>query len=57
VFQYRVVIEEQIPVDRTLNRKEFLKRAVEEFAQRMEELVERYPADWQEWADWKRSQH
>jgi lauroyl/myristoyl acyltransferase len=57
VFQYRVVIEEQIPVDRSLNRKEFLKRAVEEFAQRMEELVERYPADWQEWADWKRSQH
>jgi hypothetical protein len=56
VFQYRVVIEEPIPVDRSLNRKEFVKRAVGEFAQRMEQLVERYPADWQEWADWKRSQ-
>lgn len=55
-FQYRVVIEEPIPVDRSLDRKEFLKKAVEEFAQRMEQLVERYPADWQEWADWKRSQ-
>jgi lauroyl/myristoyl acyltransferase len=56
VFQYRVVIEEPIPMDRSLNRKEFLKRAVGEFAQRMEQLVERYPADWQDWADWKHSQ-
>jgi hypothetical protein len=55
-FQYRVVIEEPIPVDRSLSRKKFLKRAVGEFARRMEQLVERYPADWQEWADWKRSQ-
>jgi hypothetical protein len=55
-FQYRVVVDEPIPIDRSIPRKEFLRRAVGEFAGRMERLVERYPADWQEWAEWKRSQ-
>jgi hypothetical protein len=54
-FQYRVVVEEPIPVDRSLARKEFVRRAVGEFAQRMERAVERHPSDWREWADWKRA--
>ncbi len=55
-FQYRVVVDEPIPIDRSIPRKEFLRRAVGEFAGRMERLVERYPADWQDWDEWKRSQ-
>jgi hypothetical protein len=55
-FKYRVVVDEPIQVDRSLPRKEFLKKAVEEFARRMERLVECYPADWQDWVEWKQSQ-
>lgn len=54
-FRYRVVVEEPIPVDRSLPRKEFVQRAVGEFAQRMERAVERHPSDWREWADWMRA--
>jgi len=54
-FRYRVVVDEPIPINRTLTRKEFLKKAVAEFARRMERLVEHHPADWLEWADWERS--
>lgn len=55
-FQYRVVVQEQIPVYQSMPRKEFVKQAVTEFAKRMERVVGSYPADWQEWADWSRSQ-
>ncbi len=52
-FQYRVVIGESIPVDRSLTRKEFVSAAVSEFARRMEDLVQHHPSDWQEWHAFK----
>jgi lauroyl/myristoyl acyltransferase len=47
---YRVVIGEEIPVDRSQPRKVFAEQAVEELARRLEELIVRYPWDWQGWA-------
>jgi hypothetical protein len=52
-WKYRVFVDEPIPVDRSVPRKEFVKNAVTEFAHRVEQLVERYPADWQDWSVWK----
>ncbi len=52
-FQYRVIVGESIPVDRSLTRKEFVSAAVLEFGRRMEDLVERHPSDWQEWQIFK----
>ena len=52
-FQYRVIVGEPIPVDQSLSRKDFVSTAVLEFARRMEDLVEHYPSDWQEWHAFK----
>ncbi len=52
-WSYRVVVGEPISADRALPRKEFVKQAVPEFAARLEQLVERYPADWQDWSLWR----
>ena len=49
-FRYRVQIGEEIPVDRSVPRKLFAETAVTELARRLEELIRRYPSDWQGWA-------
>jgi lauroyl/myristoyl acyltransferase len=48
-LRHRVVIEEELPVDRTLPRKEFAERAVHEFTRRLEACVLRDPAQWHGW--------
>jgi hypothetical protein len=55
-FEYRVIVDEPIPVDRSLPRKVFVKNAVAEFAHRMELAVEQHPSEWQDWVAWDRSQ-
>jgi len=51
-FRYRVVVGEEIPVDRSIGRKEFARRAVAEFARRLEEQIKSAPADWHGWSYW-----
>lgn len=48
-FRHRLVIDEEIPVDRALPRKRFAEDAVHQFAARLERCIERRPADWQTW--------
>lgn len=48
-FQYRIVIADEIPVDRSISRKDFAAQAVRELARRLEQLIVRYPSDWQGW--------
>lgn len=48
-YQYRVVIDKEIPVTRTIPRKQFAAQAVEEFGRRLERLIVAYPTDWQGW--------
>ena len=48
-FVYRVEIGEEIPVDRSIPRKDFARQAAAEFARRLEERIVRYPWDWQGW--------
>lgn len=48
--RYRVVIEEPIAQDRTLDRKEFVRRSVGEFSQRMQDAIARYPGSWARWS-------
>lgn len=47
--RYRVVIDSPILTDRSLPRKEFVKKAVEEFSQRMQDTIVRYPGSWGHW--------
>jgi lauroyl/myristoyl acyltransferase len=49
-FCYRVEIDQEIPVDRSIERKGYAEQAVTEFASRLEARIRRYPADWQGWA-------
>jgi lauroyl/myristoyl acyltransferase len=48
-FQYRVVVDEPIAVDRSAPRKEFARQALAEFAARLERLIIAHPAQWQGW--------
>ena len=48
-FRHRVVIDEEIPVDRDIPRKRFAECAVHAFAGRLEGCIRRHPADWQGW--------
>ncbi len=48
-FQYRVIIEEPIQVERALVRRESVERAVGQFARRLERHIARHPANWQGW--------
>jgi lauroyl/myristoyl acyltransferase len=48
-YRHRVVVEEELPVDRALPRKEFAEGAVREFARRLEACVLRDPAQWHGW--------
>lgn len=48
-FRYRVVIDEPIEVDRSLERKEFARGAIEDFSGRLERTITEYPADWMGW--------
>ena len=50
--RYRVVVGEEIPVDRSIGRKEFARKAVIEFARRLEARIKSAPADWQGWSYW-----
>ena len=47
--KYRIVIDEPIGVDRHCDRKEFARRAVNEFSERMQDAIARYPASWLDW--------
>ena len=53
-FRYRVLVEEPIPVDRSLPRKRFAADAVCELARRYDAQIRRSPADWQGWSFWGR---
>jgi lauroyl/myristoyl acyltransferase len=48
-FQYRVVIDEPIAVDRSAPRKAFAAQALAQFAGRLERLILSYPGQWQGW--------
>jgi lauroyl/myristoyl acyltransferase len=48
-FQYRVVIDEPIVVDRSAPRKEFAAQALAQFAERLERLIIAHPGQWQGW--------
>jgi lauroyl/myristoyl acyltransferase len=48
-FHYRLLIHEPIELNRSADRKEFVRQAVDEFARRLEaRLIER-PSDWMGW--------
>jgi len=47
--RYRIVIDEPISVDRGLDRRVYVRRAVEEFSERMQDAIARYPGSWAEW--------
>ena len=48
-FNYNVVIEEPIRLDRSEPRKDFVKAAVREFTQRLELHIRERPAEWMGW--------
>jgi predicted LPLAT superfamily acyltransferase len=48
-FHYRVIVEEEMAVDRDIPRRRFAERAVHQFAGRLERAVLCHPADWQAW--------
>ena len=48
-YRHRLVIEEEMPIDRTTPRREVAELAVHRFAQRLEACVLRHPADWHGW--------
>ncbi len=48
-FRHRLVIEEELPVDRGMPRREFAEQAVHRFASRLEAVVLRHPAEWHSW--------
>ena len=47
--RYRIVIDEPIGADRQLDRKEFVRQAVQEFSARMQDAIARHPGSWSEW--------
>jgi len=49
-FQYKLIIDPEIPVDLRIERKRFAAQAVSHFAARLEQLIIKYPADWQGWS-------
>jgi len=48
-YHYRVVVDKEIPVTRTIPRKQFAAQALEEYGRRLERLIVAHPADWQGW--------
>ena len=48
-FHYRVVIDEEIPVDRNMPRRKFAAVAAQEYARRLKARILHHPADWQGW--------
>jgi lauroyl/myristoyl acyltransferase len=48
-FRHRVVIEEEMPVDSEMGRREFAEQSVRAFARRLEACVLRHPAQWHGW--------
>lgn len=49
--RYRVVIDEEVPLQREVPRKRFAARALAEYGKRLERLILAHPADWQGWPD------
>jgi Bacterial lipid A biosynthesis acyltransferase len=43
---YRIVIDQEIDVDRSVEKSTFISRAVREFARRLEQRVVEHPSDW-----------
>jgi lauroyl/myristoyl acyltransferase len=48
-FHYRIVIDEEIPVDRALPRRSFATAAAQQYADRLTARILQHPADWQGW--------
>jgi lauroyl/myristoyl acyltransferase len=48
-FRHRVVIEEELPIDRGVPRRKFAEQAVRQFGRRLEACVLRHPAEWHSW--------
>jgi predicted LPLAT superfamily acyltransferase len=56
-WHHRLIVEEEIEVDRGLPRKRFAESAVHEFTRRLEACVLRHPSEWHGWFfldAWKR---
>jgi lauroyl/myristoyl acyltransferase len=53
-WHYRVVVEPPLACEATLTRHEYVRRAVQEYAARLEAHVTAYPAAWQTWANCSR---
>lgn len=54
-FRYRVVIEGPIEADRGVARQQFVRAAVEQFAERLQRTIVAHPSDWYRWYyDWWR---
>ncbi len=51
-FRYLISVDEEIPVDRSVDRKRFAARAAAVFARRLEAFIRASPADWQGWSYW-----
>ena len=49
-FHYRVVIEPPIAVDCFTGRAEYIKGAIEQFAQRLTHQIRMHPEDWEGWS-------
>jgi hypothetical protein len=48
-FHHRLVIEEEIAVDRAMRRRQFAEQAVRTFGSRLENCILRHPAEWHGW--------
>lgn len=48
-FRYRIFVDEPIPVDRAMPRREFAQFAAEQYTSRLRARILQYPADWQGW--------
>ncbi len=48
-FRYRILVDEPIPVDRAMPRREFADFAAQQYVSRLKARILQYPADWQGW--------
>ncbi len=54
--KYRVVVDEPISVDREMGRKEYVREAVGEFSQRLQDRIVQHPGSWSGWSQyWTRN--
>lgn len=48
-FHYRIVVDEEISVERSIPRREFAAAAAQEYANRLTARILKHPSDWQGW--------